>query len=202
MDKDEFINKIVMGWMKNDLINIAKIGSDKNGDGSVNLPLVMLIVVYMDQLGAFLLGTDNSSKRINEYLKCFENPNEYNADLLWDLFRNGLAHEYFPRGGITRSKNRPAMSTAEGLGVVLDAESLLGDFLSSLELFKVMLTEDNFLRRMEEAKNKMEETYFNHKEKIDYLPNKLNVNQNSGYLGTNQTSTASGGTQVYSPKLN
>lgn len=171
MRKDDFMTRIVFGWIKKDLENISKVRTVIPGDGSANFPLALLVIVYMDYLGGFLLGAEGElEKNIKAYLACFPNPKDYPPELLNDLFRNGLAHDYFARGGISRSGMRPPMVYSPGIGVILDADSLLSDFFESLETFKVKLTKEHFQKRFNEAKGVMEGRYSKHKSIIDSLP--------------------------------
>lgn len=172
MDKEFFINEIVFGWMKKDLENISKIRLLTPGAGGANFPLAMCIVVYMDHLGSYLLGTEKGGLEINiqKFLECFKNPSDYSPELLNDLFRNGLAHDYFSRGAISREGIRPPMMNIAGSGVVLDADSLLIDFFEALNSFKMNLTEENFNRRFNEARETMETRYEAHMEIINKLP--------------------------------
>ncbi len=172
MNKDEFLNQIVFGWIKKDLENISLVRTTTPGDGNANFPLAMCVIGYMDHLGGYLKGTEKGGLEVNikAYLSCFENASEYSAELLNDLFRNGLAHDYFARGGISRSGMRPPMIYAPGVGVILDADSLLNDFIESLDNFKNQLTEENFQQRFVEAKQTMESKYSKHQSIIDALP--------------------------------
>ncbi len=198
MNKDGFLSRIVFGWIKKDLENISKVRLVIPGDGNANFPLALLIVIYMDHLGGYLLGTEKNGLEANirAYLTCFKNPADYNSELLADLFRNGLAHDYFARGGISRSGMRPPMVYSLGIGVILDADSLLSDFIESLENFKAKLTKENFQKRFLEAKQTMEYSYSKHKSIIENLPKPP-----APVIVTPSmplSSGASGGTAIYS----
>src|SRR3989344_6593787 len=82
MTKDEFINQIVLGWIKKDLENISKVRTLIPGEGNANLPLAMCIVIYMDHLGSYLLGTyAELETNIRVFLTCFKNPSDYPPEL-------------------------------------------------------------------------------------------------------------------------
>jgi hypothetical protein len=172
VNKQEFLDQIVFGWIKKDLENISKVRVVIPGEGNANFPLAMCIVTYIDHLGGYLLGTEKGGLEVNirQYLSCFKTPSAYPPELLTDLFRNGLSHDYFARGGISRSNMRPPMVNVPGVGVVLDADSLLADFIISLDVFKARLSDENFMKRFAEAKEAMEERYARHKSIIDKLP--------------------------------
>ncbi len=193
MTKDNFIDQIVFGWMKSDLENISRIRTAMPGEGNANLPLAMVTVMYMDHLGGYLLGTEKRGieVNINEYLSCFKNPSDYRPELLCDLFRNGLGHDYFPRGGISRDNMRPPMVYSPGVGVILDVDSLFQDFIDSLDAFKVKLTEEKFEKRFSEAKSDIEKRYADHKSIIDTLPNpQTNVSVTPALMSSNASGTA------------
>ena len=92
MSKDEFLNQMVFGWIKKDLENISLVRTTNPGDGNANFPLAMLVIVYIDHLGGYLRGTEKGGleENIKAYLTCFKNASDYPAELLNDLFRNGL----------------------------------------------------------------------------------------------------------------
>ncbi len=197
MNKNEFLHNIVFGWIKNDLINISKVRTIIPGqDGNANFPLALCVVIYMDLLGGYLLGTDKGGleNNIREYLTCFNNSNDYPPELLNDLFRNGLGHDYFSRGGISRSGTRPPMMYIPKIGVVLDADSFLSDFLESLENFGLKLTEKNFNKRFDEAKQAMEKLYRKHSlviKKLSQYPSiTLQIAGSSSAFASNASGTA------------
>lgn len=196
MTKDKFINTIVFGWIKGDLENISKVRTVIPGEGNANFPLAMCTIMYMDLLGSYLLGTAKGGLEANirEYLTCFKTPTDYPPELLNDLFRNGLGHDYFARGGISRSNMRPPMVNDPKIGVVLDADSLLNDFLDSLTNFKIKLIDSCFNNRFNEAKNDMEERYRKHQSIINLLP-KPQVQIKT--FPPTRVSGASGGTAIY-----
>ncbi|MHB9019829.1 MAG: hypothetical protein ACYC3G_03090, partial [Minisyncoccota bacterium] len=78
---DEFLKKYVLGWIKGDL--------EKMIGKSLNFPLVLCTLSYMEYLGSFLTGNDfNIEGNIKEYTKqCFSNPDEYPSEILTDIFR-------------------------------------------------------------------------------------------------------------------
>lgn len=153
MDKQTFLDTVVFGYIKKDLENMRnKIRPQPAAIGNINFPLVLCVLAYMEYLGSFLLGRYASfSQSVQEYIsRCFTNPDKYPVEILRDIFRNGLAHEYFARGGISRDGGRPAVYKEVG-GVVLDAETLVNDFLKSLDKFKQELEDNKYTRRVNQA---------------------------------------------------
>lgn len=179
MDKTRFVNEVVLGWMKSDLINMRdKIRPISSEAGNINFPLALCVLSYMEYLGGFLLGKDTDYlSNISEYINtCLINAEEYPPIILRDLIRNGLAHDYFPRGAISRNGKRPAIYKGRTYDLVLDAETLVNDFINSLAVFNEKLRDDKYESRMKEAMNKLEEFKKIHKDYIDELPGQPNDN--------------------------
>ena len=97
----------------------------------------------------------------------------YQVDILRDVFRKGLAHDYFARGGVSRDGEHPPLFFDDKIGVVLDAETLVNDFLESLDRFKEELSEDNYKLRMTEAEEKIQGILETHKALINDLPKRV-----------------------------
>lgn len=129
----------------------------------------------MEHLGGYLLGKDEQFEgNVKEYInRCFPDPREYPIEILKDIYKNGLAHEYFPRGSVSRSNERPPIFKDDIIGtVVLDAETLANDFLNSLEKFKDELDEVKYKKRMQEIKQKIKDQQDKKKQIINNLPKK------------------------------
>lgn len=199
MNKTNFIDDVVMGWMKNDLTRMLKnIRPDSSEIGNINFPLALCVLSYMEYLGGFLLGTDNGFKvNVEKYIgDCFANPEEYPVEILKDLIRNGLAHDYFPRGAISRNGKHPAIYKGRTYDLVLDAETLVNDFIDSLTPFIHKLDDEKYEMRMHEALNKISEFKKKHKDFIENLGNQPDDNDQvtpssgpSGYTGSINTTT-------------
>jgi len=173
MDKTRFVNEVVLGWMKCDLIrmrdSIRPISSEV---GNINFPLALCVLSYMEYLGGFLLGKDVSYiTNVNEYINtCFSNTEEYPPQILNDLIRNGLTHDYFPRGAISRNGKHPAIYKGRTYELVLDAETLVNDFIDSLPIFISKLDDKRYETRMKMAMDRIEALKQRHKGYIDELP--------------------------------
>ena len=203
MDSNTFLNKIVFGWIKNDLERMTTQVPARNGqDGNINFPLALCTLSYMEYLGGFLLGEEGDfTNNATEYIdKCFSHKNEYPIDILRDIFRNGLAHEYFARGAISRNNLRPAIYKQSGVGAILDVETLVTDFLNSLNEFKTQLTEEKYQKRMSRALNEIERFKTKHKTLVDclregqmYFPSTYSTTSTSrasGYSGPIKNTTS------------
>ncbi|XOA43130.1 MAG: hypothetical protein ACKKMO_01490 [Candidatus Nealsonbacteria bacterium] len=191
MDKDTFLNKIVLGWIKRDFERmLSGVPVIPKGEGNINFFLALCALATMEFLGSFLLGKKvNFEKNVEEYVnRCFNNPDEYPICILREVFRNGLAHEFFPRGIITRDGTHPAVFLdTKTSGVVLDAETLVNDLLDSLDNFKNELEEEKYKERMEQLEKQLEESRKKCKEEIKNIPKK------------GSTSTTSSSSEVTSP---
>ncbi len=190
MNKIDFINKIVFGYIQKDLENIkSKIPPVRGEVGNANFPIALCVLAYMEYLGGFLLGRSLGFKRnIEEYMnRCFNFSPEYNSVILRDLFRNGLAHEYFARGGISRDGIRPPMNRNYEGKAILDAQTLLDDFLNSLNAFKDELNEESFQRRKKGAENAIKKWETIHKNEVLNLP----------FIGNFPTHTRTSGASIY-----
>lgn len=172
MLKYEFLNKVVNGYIKKDLENLKSCLPKKPGEeGNNNFTIALCILSYMEYLGSFFSLNDfDFTKNVTEYIKnCFKFPADYHPILLKDLFRNGLAHDYFARGGISRDGNRPAMYKNYQNKAILDADTLLEDFLTSLDKFAQALTDYNYVERMKIADNKINLFETRHASEINSL---------------------------------
>ncbi len=197
MDLNTFFNKIVFGWIKHDLERMTtEIPALDGAVGNINFPLALCVLSYMEYLGGFLLGkkgnfTDNAKEYID---KCFVHKDEYPIDILRDIFRNGLAHEYFARGAISRNNLRPAVYKQSGvgaIGAILDVETLVKDFLDSLDKFKTQLIEKKYKARMSKALDEIKRFKIKHTTLIDSL-SEGQVYSSASMHATTSSSRASG----------
>ena len=179
MDKTRFVNEVVLGWMKNDLTRMRdSIRPVSSEVGNINFPLALCVLSYMEYLGGFLLGKDiDYVTNVNEYINtCFSNAEEYPPQILGDLIRHGLAHDYFPRGAISRNGKHPAIYKGRMYELVLDAETLVNDFIDSLSIFVNKLDNQKYETRMKIAMDRIEELKLKHKYYIDGLPSQPDDN--------------------------
>lgn len=175
MTKFEFLDRIVDGWIRQDLERMMSEIPAKDGEiGNINLPLALCTLSYMEFLGGYLIGRYGSfATNTKKYIKyCFSNPREYNVALLMDIYRNGLSHEYFARAGISRENERPALYLSEEGQVVLDVETLTKDFIKSLQVFRTELSDENYLKRKQEIEKSIAQFTHDYAEQIQKLPRK------------------------------
>jgi len=196
MNKQTFLDTVVFGYIKKDLENMRdKIRPQPAAIGNINFPLALCVLAYMEYLGSFLLGHyANFSQSVSEYIsKCFVNPSEYPVEILRDIFRNGLAHEYFARGGISRDGERPAVYKEGVDEVVLDAETLVNDFLESLEKFKQALEDGEYTSRVNQAESSIANKKARNRNLISRLPVRVvtTITRSSGASGYPKSTTTS-----------
>ena len=158
MNKHHFYNRVIREYIQSDLLAIKTyIPHQQTATGGLNFPIALCILAYMEYLGSFFTGQTSErsfAENVRAYIsKCFtHHADEYDIEILKDLFRDGLAHEYFARGGIIRDggSNGP-MFLGFGNNVILDAETLLNDFLESLDKFYESVTDEQVKQRTEVA---------------------------------------------------
>ena len=147
--KKDFLDRIVFRWMRNDIEHMLV--------HNVNMPLALCCLSYIEFLGSIISGKDNGNYNdANTYIhKCFKDnvKNEYNFQILKNIFRDALTHEYFGRGGISKDGIRPVIRKSVDGQFVLDAATLARDFLESLNEFRIYLEKEgneNFINRLQE----------------------------------------------------
>ncbi len=178
MDKMEFFNKIIDGWIKKDVERmLSDIPAADGIIGNINFPLALCILSYINALGCFLIGADPNNTEISIRIfieKCFGvHTNEYNPKILSFLFRHGLSHSYFPRGGISRNNTRPPLYKEQINGEeipILDTETFARDFLESLDIFKNVLDDNKYILRTDQIKKEIKENCIRHRSIINALP--------------------------------
>jgi len=196
MKKDEFIDKYVLGWMKRDFERvIEEIPVIPNEAGNIGFFLALSVLVSMDALGGFLLGEDKRfEENVKEYIgKCFRNPEEYPIEILQDVYRNGLAHDFFSRGAVTRDSSYPAIFRDKEIGVTLDANTLAKDFLESLNKFSEVLTEENYQERSKQLEEKINRCIISNKKVIDTLPERDTPSFSTSTTTVTSTTSSQGG---------
>ncbi|GAI41398.1 unnamed protein product, partial [marine sediment metagenome] len=198
MDRDKFLNEVVFGWIKRDFERmITELPVRPREAGNINFFLALCVLTTMEFLGGFLLGKNRKfEKNVEVYIdKCFSNSEEYPIGILQDIFRNGLAHEFFPRGAVSRDNEHPAIFKDDKIGIVLDAETLSKDFLNSLDNFREQLDDKKYNSRMEQLKETIKKWQDKHKKIIDDLPKKTTLS-----ISNSSSSVASDSNDSY-PKI-
>ena len=157
MTKDEFITKIVNGYIKNDIQTMINILPDHEGNGALNFPLTYCVISYMESLGSYLNGLDlkfecNIKKYVHTCMK--EYSSNLNYQILGDLVRHGLGHDYFSRIPISKSDIADIFYYKDKT-LALNSKSLARKFVNSLEIFSDQLNEKEFKSRADEINNRI-----------------------------------------------
>ena len=177
MEKQAFLDDIVFGWIKRDVermqIEIRPIGGKP---GNINFPLALCIFAYLEYLGGFLSGAQGDSKcNARIYMeRCFpeESKSDYvkSINILNSLFRNGLVHEYFGRGAISRDGGTALTRDPSKGFPILDVETLSTDFLRSLFSFRDKLSDQSYIDRDTQIKETYQKNIERFKKEISDLP--------------------------------
>lgn len=156
--KERFMGEYIR-WMR-DEITVMR-------DHNLNFPLALCTLAYIEFLGSIFTGPKGQDRKNAEiYIKeCFgEHANEYPIEILWDVFRNGLAHDYFTRGGVSKEEVRPAIQTSIDGVKILYVKTLANDFLRSLEAFEDKITYEQISSRIHSIYKKSEDLTKKHEQ--------------------------------------
>lgn len=148
---NNFISQVVDGWMLSDLATLTTISHKPGAAGNCNFPIALYIfscVEFLGQLTFFgTLGKQVYTKGavlsfIEDYfpddfkLKLQPHKNEF-----VNIFRNGLAHNYFAKAaGVSRTKTEP-FSMEDGC-LVLDADRFADAFRLAVDKLKSTIQND------------------------------------------------------------
>ena len=161
-----FFQQVIRGWMIGDLKRLTEnILPIPNSDGNCNFPISLYVFSCIEFLG--YLTTEDfdsikdgpggySSRRIITFIENFfpdESKREiepYKA-LFVNIFRNGLAHEYFAKSaGISRSVEHLLYKDSTG-NLILDADRFASTFeQSTTKLKEKIASDDNLVKRIYE----------------------------------------------------
>lgn len=147
--KEEFIGTYIC-WMRSDV--------EAMKNNNINFPLALSVLAYIEFLGSIFTGNPLGGRgNAHEYMKeCFgDKRNDYPIEVLWDVFRNGLAHEYFARGGIANGNERPAIQIGADRLKVLYSKTLADDFLESLKVFETKLSQEKLDIKLDKMRQKI-----------------------------------------------
>lgn len=162
--KDYIIGKVANGYIVGDLERMLGIKVIPNHNGNANFPIALYTLTSMSFLGYLVADREfsNDWERINAYIEAMFVPEdkseiEPHKTEFANKFRNGLAHEFFPKmAGISRVNDRLMTLSAEGYWV-LDADILAKMFIRSVNNL-VKASEDNdFCRRVFDRYNAIQE---------------------------------------------
>ena len=160
MTKKDFFRNIVNGQIKHDLANMLNVEA-KNNLGGLNFPLVNTVINYMLFFGTLIEGKDNRKHvdPIKIYINlCMSEHEKYlNAQILWDLVRNGASHDYFSRISISKESNNTKVAYVDNTGkIVINSYSLTREFINSIKIFEKKLQCEKLVSRLEQVKKDLE----------------------------------------------
>ncbi|OGN01366.1 MAG: hypothetical protein A3B91_03760 [Candidatus Yanofskybacteria bacterium RIFCSPHIGHO2_02_FULL_41_29] len=193
--KEEFYERYVNHWMRSDINSMRNHGN--------NFPLALCTLSYIEFLGSILTGNgklyrDNVKKYIDE---CF-NKKDYDINILWDVFRNGLAHDYFPRGGVSKEGPGPMLKIDNKM--VLNIMDFSKEFLDSLDQFKITLDKEenikNFGARIKEMTDRTAELETDHLHKLTEFIFPVQARDSTGSIFT-EIAPSSGPTKLVSQTI-
>lgn len=153
--RDYIIRKIVKGYIVGDLKRLLSIKVIPNHDGNCNFPIALYVLTSMSFLGYLISEREliNDWERINAYIDgMFREEDKakiepHRAEFT-NKFRNGLAHEFFPKmAGISRVNSELMTLSEEGYWV-LDADILADMFIKSADNLENATRDEAFCLRM------------------------------------------------------
>lgn len=152
---NSFISQVVDGWMLNDLAILTAIPHKPGAAGNCNFPIALYIfscVEFLGQLtfsGQSLPSTGYTKASVLGFIDDFF-PDDFKQKLqphkneFVNIFRNGLAHNYFAKAaGVSRTKTEP-FSIEDG-HLVLDADRFAEAFRLAVDKLKTTIQSDTHL---------------------------------------------------------
>lgn len=176
---NNFISQVVDGWMLGDLITLTAIPHNPGAAGNCNFPIALYTFSCVEFLGQLTfpgtLGNQGYTKDavlgfIDDFfpddfkLKLQPHKNEF-----VNIFRNGLAHNYFAKAaGVSRTKTEP-FSMEDGC-LVLDADLFADAFRLAVDKLKATIQNDpQLVERMVDRY----EAQVNENQKFKLSPDKI-----------------------------
>jgi hypothetical protein len=193
---NNFISQVVDGWMLRDLDTLTAIPLRPGEAGNCNFPIALYTFSCIEFLGQLTFsGTLSPNGYTRDSVLGFINdffPDDFKQKLqphekeFVNIFRNGLAHNYFAKAaGVSRTKTEP-FSMEDG-HLVLDADRFVDAFLLAVNKLKTTIQNDTQL--VERMVDKYE-TQVNENQKF-----KLSADKISFY------STSSSGASLAHPSM-
>ncbi len=151
---NNFIAQVVDGWMLGDLITLTTIPHNPGAAGNCNFPISLYTFSCVEFLGQLTFsGTlgkqDYTKDAVLGFIDDFF-PDDFKQKLqphranFVNIFRNGLAHNYFAKAaGISRTKPEP-FSMEDG-HLVLDADRFVDAFRMAIDKLKTIIHNDTQL---------------------------------------------------------
>jgi len=148
-DIESFFRDFVEGWMLGDIRYCCA------QEKSLAFTVATMVFTGVDFFGGLLQGRDSSKSSFTEFAKkYFRGEYEAIAADLFEVFRNGLVHQYFPKqqGAISWAEDAPHLTKTQGT-YSLNAKKLAKDFEAAIDRYKQELLidprlQDNFITRL------------------------------------------------------
>lgn len=163
-----FIAQVVDGWMLSDLTTLTAIPHRSGAAGNCNFPIALYTFACIEFLGQLTSVTPINHNQPdytkNSILSFIDNffPDDFKQKLrpykvrFVNIFRNGLAHNYFAKAaGVSRTKIEP-FSVEDG-HLVLDADRFADAFKSAVNKLKETIETDSQL--VDRMINRYDEQY-------------------------------------------
>ena len=170
--RERIIGKITRGYIVGDLKRMLDIEVIPDHDGNVNFPIALYTLTSMSFLGYLIAEREllNDWERIDTYIEVMFNSEdkseiEPHKEEFSNKYRNGLAHEFFPKmAGISRENNQLMTQSTEGYWV-LDADILAKMFMKSTDNLVGASEDDVLCLRIFERYNTIQERNLEFKER-------------------------------------
>jgi hypothetical protein len=162
MTIDEFLSQFVEGYLFNDLISMGNIKRrPPSVGGECGYPMVSAVISGCELFGGLLCKERYNPKQGKHYFVSYWSDYLINFNprygvselgrLVYQLVRNGVAHTFVAKQGITITKFQPEhhldIDTASGR-LTIDATSLSKDFIKSYTKFVKPLLPDQSSRAL------------------------------------------------------
>lgn len=172
MDNKEWIDKIFFGEIINCyvLADLSKIESNYNPNercGNCNFPLALQIFACMDFIGCLISNPrnrkDDTNGNINSFIDNLFSTTKREeikkVERFVNIFRHGLAHEYFAKGcGISRKGKDLLWLDLDKNSINLDADVLLEEFRLSIDMLKKKISDNpNLANHIRKGYEEMQE---------------------------------------------
>ncbi len=162
--RNTILNKIIKGYIVGDLKRMLEIKVIPNHDGNLNFPILLYALSSISFLGYLIAEKElkHDSQRIKTYIKTIFIPEDFiqiepHLDLLTEKFRNGLAHEFFPKmSGVSRDNSVLWSQSSEGYWVI-DADIFTNMFIKSVVNLEEKIKDEDISIRIFQRFNKIQE---------------------------------------------
>lgn len=147
---DDFVAEVLDGWMLHDLDNLTKIAVLPGASGNCNFPIALYVFSCIEFLGQLtnkdpMPKTNYTKTAILGFFDDFfpevdKNNIKSYEDSFVNIFRNGLAHNYFAKNAGISRKASELLRVDENGKLILDADTLVEAFRKAIENLKQSIT--------------------------------------------------------------